>query len=79
MANHYRYVGHSRGGYGGYGGGYNRGYVNYGYRPSYGVSFSYGAPIYRQSYGYGGYGGGYGVPSYGYGVPSYGYGGGYCR
>ncbi len=52
-ANHYRHVGH-HGGYGGYRGGYNRGYINYGYRPSYGVS------VYRQSYGgYGGYRGGF--------------------
>ena len=49
-ANHYRHVGHHHSGYGGYRGGYNRGYSNFGNRTSFRVS------VYR---GNGGIGRGY--------------------
>ena len=69
------YGGGFRGGYGGYGGGCHSSV----YRPSYGYSVGFGAPVYSYpTYGYGtpyysGFNsyGGYGVPIYGSGYQVY--------
>ncbi len=57
-----------------FGGGYGRGFNNYGYRPYYNYgyrpSYGYGYQPYYSNYGYNPY-------SYSYGTPYYGYGGGY--